>query len=62
MRAVLDQMGLSGQFWADVAFEDGMETMAQRYLSAAMKLNRPPNKCVVFDSSPKVGSCSEFCV
>ena len=30
----------------------GMETMSQRYLSAAIKLNRPPKDCVVFESNP----------
>ena len=34
------------------AADDDMETMAQRYLSAAIKLGRPPNHCVVFASCP----------
>ena len=34
------------------AADDDMETVAQRYLSAAIKLGRPPNQCVVFAGSP----------
>ena len=34
------------------AADDDMETMAQRYLSAAIKLGRPPNHCVVFAACP----------
>ena len=29
-----------------------METTSQRFLSAAIKLSRPPKDCVVFESSP----------
>ena len=37
-------------FIATVTAEDGMETKSQRFLSAAIKMGRPPNHCVVFDS------------
>jgi hypothetical protein len=41
-------MGLSEFFIASVTSEDGMETLAQRFLSAAIKLGRPPDHCVAF--------------
>lgn len=34
------------------AADDDMETKAQRFLSAAIKLGRPPNHCVVFAACP----------
>ena len=34
------------------AADDDMETVSQRYLSAAIKLGRPPNHCVVFAACP----------
>mmetsp|Transcript_15821 Transcript_15821/g.51832 ORF Transcript_15821/g.51832 Transcript_15821/m.51832 type:complete len:397 (-) Transcript_15821:129-1319(-) len=49
---VLDRMGLSGYFTAMVCAEDGMESKAQRFLSAAMKIDRPPSKCAVFTADP----------
>ncbi len=30
-----------------------METISQRYLSAALRMQRPPNQCVVFDALPE---------
>ena len=41
-------MGLSEFFIATVSSEDGMETVAQRFLGAAIKLGRPPDHCVTF--------------
>ena len=52
VQIVLEKMGLHGFFVAVVAFEDDMETMAQQYLCAALKLERPPDHCIVFDHSP----------
>lgn len=37
---------------ATVTAEDGMDTTSQQFLSAAIKLGRPPKDCVVFESSP----------
>lgn len=48
-------------FQAQVTAEDGMETPAQCFLSAALKLGRPPNKCVVFDSSPAGVTAAHNC-
>ena len=50
MRPTLERLGLLEFFIAVVTAEDGMETKSQRFLSAAIKLGRPPNHCVVFDS------------
>jgi HAD superfamily hydrolase (TIGR01509 family) len=52
VQSALDTMGLSHFFHARVTAEDGMDTLSERFLSAAVKLGRPPNQCVVFDSSP----------
>lgn len=52
---VLEQLGLHQYFASSiVSFEDDMETTAQGYLCAAMKLGRPPEQCVAFDTSPIV--------
>ena len=48
MRSALERMGLSEFFSAAVTSEDGMETVSQRFLSAAIKLGRPPDHCVTF--------------
>ncbi len=50
MRPTLERLGLLEFFIAMVTAEDGMETKSQRFLSAAIKMGRPPNHCVVFDS------------
>lgn len=50
MRPALERLGLLEFFVATVTAEDGMETKSQRFLSAAIKMGRPPNHCVVFDS------------
>eukprot|EP00210_Caulerpa_lentillifera_P001737 g1667.t1 len=50
---VLERLNLHRYFSNSiVSFEDDMETTAQRYLCAAMKLGRPPEQCVAFDASP----------
>lgn len=45
---LLDKLKLKHYFIATVTADDDMETKAQKYLSAAIKLKRPPNQCVVF--------------
>jgi len=49
---VLERLQLGHFFQAFVTAEDGMDTISQRFLSASIKLGRPPNQCVVFDGSP----------
>lgn len=49
---ILARLQLSQFFQAFVTAEDGMDTISQRFLSASIKLGRPPNQCVVFDGSP----------
>ena len=52
MNSLLKRLGLGQYFQAYVTAEDGMDTISQRFLSASIKLGRPPNQCVVFESSP----------
>ncbi len=49
---LLERLQLGHLFQAFVTAEDGMDTISQRFLSASIKLGRPPNQCVVFDGSP----------
>ncbi|KAK9836404.1 hypothetical protein WJX84_001269 [Apatococcus fuscideae] len=60
-RQALEQMQLWDYFQVQVTAEDGMETPAQCFLSAALKLGRPPNKCVVFESSPAGVTAAHNC-
>lgn len=53
MQGALDRMNISEMFNARVTAEDDCETLAQQLLSASLKLQRPPNCCVVFESSPR---------
>lgn len=50
---LLDKLKLKHYFIATVTADDDMETKAQKYLSAAIKLKRPPNQCVVFSCDNK---------
>lgn len=52
VNGLLKRLDLSQFFQAYVTAEDGMDTISQRFLSASIKLGRPPNQCVVFESSP----------
>ena len=52
VNSLLKRLGLGQFFQAYVTAEDGMDTISQRFLSASIKLGRPPNQCVVFESSP----------
>ncbi|XP_043724130.1 5-amino-6-(5-phospho-D-ribitylamino)uracil phosphatase, chloroplastic isoform X2 [Telopea speciosissima] len=58
---VLQQMGLKKYFQAIVSEEDGMESMAHRFLSAAVKLDRKPSKCVVFEDDPRGITAAHNC-
>ncbi|KAK9124692.1 hypothetical protein Sjap_014294 [Stephania japonica] len=57
----LHRMGLSKYFQAIVAEEDGMESIAHRFLSAAVKLDRKPSKCVVFEDDPRGITAAHNC-
>lgn len=41
--------------------EDDMDNTAQRYLSASLQLQRPPNLCVVFDALPEAITAAHNC-
>ncbi|KAL3630531.1 hypothetical protein CASFOL_023515 [Castilleja foliolosa] len=57
----LERMGLRNYFQAIVSEEDGMESIAHRFLSAAMKLGRKPSKCVVFEDDPRGITAAHNC-
>jgi len=48
----LERMQLRTLFRAVTDEADGMELPSQRFLCSALKLERPPNRCVVFESTP----------
>ncbi|XP_019192511.1 PREDICTED: uncharacterized protein LOC109186813 [Ipomoea nil] len=57
----LEHLGLMKYFQAIVSEEDGMESIAQRFLSAAVKLDRKPSKCVVFEDDPRGITAAHNC-
>ncbi|XP_057979410.1 5-amino-6-(5-phospho-D-ribitylamino)uracil phosphatase, chloroplastic isoform X1 [Malania oleifera] len=61
MVETLERMGLSKYFQAIVTEEDGMESIAHRFLSAAVKLDRKPSKCVVFEDDPRGITAAHNC-
>jgi len=50
---LLSSSGLQPYFDVCVTAEDGCETTEQGYLVAAIKLRRPPMRCVVFEDEPR---------
>jgi len=61
LRRQLQKADLLWSFDAEVTAEDGMETISESLLSAAIKLGRPPNKCVAFSSCPQVAVAAHNC-
>lgn len=61
MVEALERMGIKKYFQAIVSEEDGMESIAHRFLSAAMKLDRKPSKCVVFEDDPRGVAAAHNC-
>ncbi|KAL0928913.1 hypothetical protein M5K25_000845 [Dendrobium thyrsiflorum] len=61
MLEAMDRMGISKYFQAVVTEEDGMESTAHRFLSAALKLDRKPSKCVVFEDDPRGITAAHNC-
>lgn len=59
--AVLQRLGLMKFFRAFVTEEDGMDSIAHMFLSAAVKLDRPPAKCVVFEDDPRGVAAAHNC-
>ncbi|KAK1320332.1 hypothetical protein QJS10_CPA03g00969 [Acorus calamus] len=57
----LQRMGLTKYFQAVVTEEDGMESIAHRFLSAAVKLDRKPSKCIVFEDDPRGIAAAHNC-
>ncbi|XP_039063304.1 5-amino-6-(5-phospho-D-ribitylamino)uracil phosphatase, chloroplastic-like [Hibiscus syriacus] len=58
---VLERIGLKKYFQAIISEEDGMESISHRFLSAAMKLDRKPLKCVVFEDDPRGITAAHNC-
>ena len=58
---LLEKLGLRNYFGALVTADDDMDTIAHRYLSAAIKLNRPPNQCVAFGATPASVAAAHNC-
>lgn len=50
-QAALERMNLSRLFQVRVTAEDDCETLSEQLLAASLKLERPPNNCVVFEST-----------
>ncbi|KAE9587745.1 putative HAD-like domain-containing protein [Lupinus albus] len=61
MVEALELLGLNNYFQAIVTEEDGMESIAHRFLSAAVKLDRKPSKCVVFEDDPRGVTAAHNC-
>ncbi|KAI6676068.1 hypothetical protein NL676_036864 [Syzygium grande] len=61
MFEALDRMKLAKYFQAVVSEEDGMESIAHRFLSAALKLDRKPSKCIVFEGDPRGVTAAHNC-
>jgi len=51
-RLAMSQCGLDDLFDAFVTAEDGCETPQQSYLVSAIKVRRPPARCIVFEDDP----------
>ncbi|KAG0452456.1 hypothetical protein HPP92_025120 [Vanilla planifolia] len=61
MFEVLERMKINKYFQAVVTEEDGMESIAHRFLSAAVKLDRKPSKCVVFEDDSRGITAAHNC-
>ncbi|MQL95931.1 hypothetical protein Taro_028602 [Colocasia esculenta] len=61
MLEALERMGLRRYFQVIVSEEDGMESIAHRFLSAALKLDRKPSKCIVFEDDPRGITAAHNC-
>ena len=58
---ILQRSRLEQYFTALVTAEEDMETIAQKYLTAAIKVNRPPKQCVAFTSTPASIAAAHNC-
>ncbi|KAK4743180.1 hypothetical protein SAY87_001181 [Trapa incisa] len=61
MVQALERMNLTKYFQVIITEEDGMESIAHRFLSAALKLDRKPSKCVVFEDDPRGVTAAHNC-
>ncbi|EFJ47472.1 hypothetical protein VOLCADRAFT_61265 [Volvox carteri f. nagariensis] len=61
VRRALERMHLHDHFQVLVTAEDELESTAQRYLSAALQMQRPPNMCAVFGATPEAVTAAHNC-
>ncbi|GLC42989.1 hypothetical protein PLESTB_000279100 [Pleodorina starrii] len=61
VRRALERMHLHDHFQVLVTAEDELESTAQRYLSASLQLQRPPNMCAVFGATPEAITAAHNC-
>ncbi|GAB4824176.1 hypothetical protein N2152v2_011222 [Parachlorella kessleri] len=61
LNALLERLGVRHLFTATVCEEDGMDTLSQSFLSAAIKLGRPPDQCIVFGACPATVTAAHNC-
>lgn len=61
LKAALERLGILQNFAALVTAEDDTQTLAQRYLSAAFKLQRPPSNCVACVACPDSVAAAHNC-
>lgn len=61
MVEALERMGIKKYFQAIVTEEDDMDSIAHRFLNAAVKLDRKPSKCVVFEDDPRGVTAAHNC-
>ncbi|GLI71252.1 hypothetical protein VaNZ11_016375 [Volvox africanus] len=61
VRRALERMHLHDHFQVLVTAEDELESTAQRFLSAALQMRRPPNMCAVFGATPEAVTAAHNC-
>ncbi|KAL0321782.1 UNVERIFIED_CONTAM: hypothetical protein Scaly_2474600 [Sesamum calycinum] len=61
LKSRLSQLYYENLLKAIVSEEDGMDSIAHRFLSAAVKLDRKPSKCVVFEDDPRGITAAHNC-
>lgn len=59
--SLLEKLSLRRYFTDMVTADDDMETRSQQFLSAAIKIGRPPNQCVVFASDHSAVAAAHNC-
>ncbi|GFR49687.1 hypothetical protein Agub_g11836, partial [Astrephomene gubernaculifera] len=61
VRRALERLHLHDHFQVLVTSEDELESAAQRFLTASLRLRRPPNMCAVFAATPEAVTAAHNC-